>query len=103
LDDDSGKAHYIQRLGLWFGPHVGWGHSDSCVYPGTNGEFFRKQYDIHPRFVRFVWPEGANSVRVNIEYAEEISNQQASSENGLRGEYDLFLKDSNKPCRILIH
>jgi hypothetical protein len=75
----------IEHLSLTFGPHIGWGHSGGCVEIGRVAGAPAPPADSF----RFVWPDGANTVRVWPRYG----NQQG----------EVMLSRPDQPCHVEDH
>jgi hypothetical protein len=97
LNDRTGGALGIDRLGLQFGPHVGWGHSGACVdiRSDLDGE---SKGAVLPGVVRFIWPEAAKTVNI-VADGRVVSD---ASSGGQDSTGSVVLKDPSQPCHIVV-
>ena len=91
LLDGRGRALPLSEVGLTFGPHLGWGHSGSCLdlsehfAPGPSG--------AGPTTARFVWPAGARTVTIVARADERAAGNPPRSGS-------IVLRDPAEPCRL---
>jgi hypothetical protein len=96
LKDRAGRALGIDRLGLQFGPHVGWGHSGPCVEIRSALDDESKGA-VPPGVVRFIWPEAAKAVTI-VADGRVVSDAAAA---GQESTGSVILKDPRQPCHIV--
>jgi hypothetical protein len=97
LKDRNGSALGIDRLGLQFGPHVGWGHSGACVEIRSALDEESKG-SVLPGVVRFIWPKAAKAVTI-VADGRVVSDAAAA---GRESTGSVVLKVPSQPCHIVV-
>src|SRR5262249_51795723 len=87
--DRQGSPLPIDGAELFFGPHVGFGHSNGCV----NISVYPDVPLAHADALRFVWPDGADSVSVTLK-SEPVAVKSRSALGGAR------LKRPDETCKV---
>lgn len=96
LKDRTGRALGIDRLGLQFGPHVGWGHSGACVDIRSAEE--EGKGTVLPAVVRFIWPEATKAVSI-IADGRVLGDASSAGQDSTGS---VVLKNPSQPCHIVV-
>ena len=87
----------IERLGIQFGPHIGWAHSGDCVDVRASPDA-PKGTEL-PYTVRFIWPEGARIVTISAD-ARVAAKAPGAADRTLAAA--IVLDGAQQPCRMMV-